>query len=180
MWAASWVLLSAASGNEEYHLWMLDEGQGNIAINSGTQSVDLEIATPRWTNSGPFEMPALRLDGTGSSHARFEGEISNPTGTLEMWVRPHKLTDQQMIFCTGYPSTTRALERVDFKHPLDQSGPVRSCSAQWPFAADRASSTCRRSIFYSSRSSAKTFRCQTLNSRFGSLGGRQMNVPSGR
>jgi len=97
-----------ARGSAGYHLWLLDEGRGAVAVDSGTVGVDMEIAEAVWVEDGPFpDTRALRFDGSGRTYAHFAGRISSDQGTIEMWMRPRRLEGSQVLFSTKFGSTSR-------------------------------------------------------------------------
>jgi hypothetical protein len=99
---------SQVFGASDYHLWLLDEGQGAAAVDSGSRGVDLKLVSPAWSPEGPVgQARALRFDGTGKTYAVQETAIA--VNTIEMWIRPRKLTGGQTLFSTKYTSTSRIM-----------------------------------------------------------------------
>ena len=77
----------------EHHLWLLDEGQGDVAVDSGSIGYDMQVVAPDWQDDGPFpEAGSLHLDGSGKNYAFLERRISGASGTLEMWIKPKRVT----------------------------------------------------------------------------------------
>ncbi len=97
---------SLAFGSPAYHLWLLDEGQGAAAVDSGSCGVDLAIVSPAWSKEGPVGQGAvLTFDGTGKTYVSKEMGIA--VNTIEMWIRPRKLEGGQFLFSTKFTSTSR-------------------------------------------------------------------------
>ena len=80
------LLLSCAVANAtDYYLWLLDEGRGEVGIDSGTYGIDMELLNPEWSEAGPFpDTSALHLDGSGQTYAYFSQAIAADQATLEM------------------------------------------------------------------------------------------------
>ncbi len=100
------LLSSLVFGAPDYYLWLLDEGQGSAAVDSGSRGVDLVINSPAWSKDGPVGQDgALTFDETGKTYVSKEMGIA--VNTVEMWIRPRKLEGTQFLFSTKFTSTSR-------------------------------------------------------------------------
>jgi hypothetical protein len=100
------LLSSLVFGSPDYFLWLLDEGRGEVAVESGSYGVDLPITSPAWSKEGPVgQGAALTFDGTGKTYVSKEMGIG--VNTIEMWIRPRKLEGMQFLFSTKFTSTSR-------------------------------------------------------------------------
>ena len=103
--ALAWALPTKAA--PDYFLWLLDEGRGNAAVDSGTHGTDMEIVSPAWADDGPFPGTcALQFNGT-DTHGFVATPISVGELSIEMWVRPKRLTGGQFLLSTKFTSTSR-------------------------------------------------------------------------
>ena len=100
---------SHVAAQDDYYLWLLDEGGGDVAAGGGTAGIDLKLVQPQWPADGPFPgTSALGLNGSGA-HAVFEGHVTGEQGTIEMWLRPRRLAGDQALFSTRFGSTSRLM-----------------------------------------------------------------------
>ncbi len=105
------ALAPAAAGQvnaADYYLWMLDEQQGNAAVDSGTRGIDLDIASPAWSKDSPLNgAGSLSLDGSGKTYLGKETHIQADEMSVEMWIKPASATGEYMLFSSRYTSTSR-------------------------------------------------------------------------
>ena len=102
------VVPQSAALGVEHHLWLLDEGQGDVAVDSGSIGYDMQVVAPEWRDDGPFPgAGSLHLDGSGKTYGWLERRIGGGSGTLEMWIKPKRITGSQVLFGTCFTSTSR-------------------------------------------------------------------------